>query len=165
MKKKNNIKLNLTAAEKKKLRLKKFKIGDIPGLSINELELILEVPFLRARELHALAEFQVVPSVGIRFAEDLVFLGYYSLDELKTKDGAKLVEEYEIKKGYWVDSCVEDQFRLVVHFANNYGSTKKWWDFTAERKKYRLEHGYPATRPVTPWIEVIEIKRKNPVKQ
>ena len=162
MKRKNNIKINLTEAEKKKLRSKKFKTSDILDLAIDEIEAILEVSFARAREIYALAEFQIVPSIGVKFAEDLIFLGYYSLNELKTKNGAKLVEEYEIKKGYWIDSCVEDQFRLVVHFANNDGSTKKWWDFTEERKKYRLEKGYPPNRPKTPWHEVIEIKRKKP---
>ena len=162
MKKKNGIKINLTDTEKKNLRSKKFKITDILDLAIDEIEAILAVSYVRAREIYALAQFQIVPSIGVKFAEDLIFLGYYSLNELKTKNAAKLVEEYEIKKGYWIDSCVEDQFRLVVHFANNDGSTKKWWDFTEERKKYRLERGYPTNRPKTPWYEVIEVKRKKP---
>jgi hypothetical protein len=44
-----------------------------------------------------LAEFQIVQSVGIKFSEDLIFLGYYSLNELKGKDGAILTDEYEKK--------------------------------------------------------------------
>ena len=116
---------------------------------------------LREREKSALAEFQSVPSVGVKFAEDMIFLGYFSLDELKDQDGAQLVVEYEIKKGYWVDPCVEDQFRLIVHFAKHRDSTKTWWDFTAERKAYRLTYGYPTNRPATPWTEAIGIKRKD----
>nr|WP_198041798.1 helix-hairpin-helix domain-containing protein [Paenibacillus larvae] len=43
--------------------------------------------------------------------------------------------------------CVEDQFRLVVYYANNPESNKKWWDFTEERKHYRETNGYPSDRP------------------
>ena len=160
MKTKGNISINLTSAEKGELRRRKLRIVDILELAVDELQVLLDVPFERAREIHALVEFQQVPSVGIRFAEDLVFLGYYTLDALKDKDGSKLVEAYETKKGYWIDPCVEDQFRLVVHYANHGNTNKKWWDFTEERKRYRLEHGYSSNRPKTPWHEVIEIKRK-----
>ena len=75
---------------------------------------------------------------------------------MKNKDGAKLVEEYERLKGYWIDSCVEDQFRLVVYYAQTKDDSKKWWNFTAIRKKYRLENGYPKNRPTTPWYEVVK---------
>ena len=152
-------KLNLTDSEKRKLRKHKIKIGEVPELSVNEIETLLVVPTQRAREIYALAEFQSIPSIGIKFAEDLIYLGYFSLDELKTKNGARLIEEFEVKKGYWIDPCVEDQFRLVVEFAKNQDVSKKWWDYTAERKKYREENGYPANRPSTPWHELIETER------
>lgn len=156
------MKLKLTDAEKKKLRHNKLTIRELSKLAVDEIEAVLEVPLERARVIHALAEFQSIPSIGVKFAEDLIFLGYFSLDELKTKNGAHLVEEYERKKGYWIDPCVEDQFRLAVHAANNRNSTKKWWDFTGERKAHRLEKGYPSDRPETPWHEVVVIKRKKP---
>jgi hypothetical protein len=97
----------------------------------------------------------------LKRAEDLVFLGYYSLNELKQKDGAKLTDEYEQKKGYWVDPCVEDQFRLVVHFANTHDTQKTWWDFTEERKKFRTEKGYPKGRPQKAWFETLRYERKD----
>lgn len=153
--KKSTLKLPLTAIEKKNLRKSKSKIANIPNYTINELGTILEVSPERAKEVHALAIFQQIPSIGIKFAEDLVFLGYYTLAELENKDGAKLVEEYERKKGYWIDSCVEDQFRLAVYHAKTKDHSKNWWDFTAERKLYRLENGYPRDRPITAWHEVI----------
>ncbi len=156
MKTKTSIKLPLTAFEKARLKQNKLKISDITDFAVDELEVLLNTSFERARELHALAEFQTVPSVGIRFAEDLVFMGYYALDELKDKDGAALTDAYEKKKGYWIDPCVEDQFRLAVHYANTGDSTKNWWNFTEERKKYRLEQGYPTNRPQKPWHESIE---------
>jgi hypothetical protein len=125
------------------------------------LEVLLNATTERAKEIYALAEFQTAPSVGIKFAEDLVFLGYYSLNELKEKDGAKLTDEYEQKKGYWIDPCVEDQFRLIVNFANTHDTKKTWWDFTEERKKFRIENGYPKSRPQKAWYETVGYERKD----
>lgn len=153
--KKSTIKLPLTPTEKKNLRKNKSKIVNIPNYSINELGIILEVSLERAKEIYALATFQQIPSIGIRFAEDLIFMGYFSLEALTNKNGAQLIEEYEQLKGCWLDSCVEDQFRLAVYYSQTKDDSKKWWDFTAERKKYRLENGYPANRPTAAWHEVV----------
>jgi hypothetical protein len=161
MKSKTNIKLPLTDAEKANLRKNKIKIADLLDFAADELKVLLNATTERAKEIHALAEFQTVPSIGIKFAEDLVFLGYYSLAELKNKEGSKLTDEYEQKKGYWIDPCVEDQFRLVVYFANTSDTKKTWWDFTQERKKYRTENGYPTTRPQKAWYEVLGFERKD----
>jgi hypothetical protein len=159
MKNKINIKLPLTDIEKANLRKNKIKIANILDFATDELEVLLNATTERAKKIYALAEFQSVPSIGIKFAEDLVFLGYYSLNELKNKDGAKLTDEYERKKGFWIDPCVEDQFRLVVYYANTKDTNKTWWNFTEERKKYRFENGYPASRPKKAWHETIEYKR------
>ncbi|MFD2718485.1 helix-hairpin-helix domain-containing protein [Hymenobacter monticola] len=161
MKSKANIKLPLTDIEKANLRKNKIKIANIISFATDELEDLLNVTPERAKEIFALAEFQTIPSVGIKFAEDLVFLGYYSLNELKDKDGADLTNEYEIKRGYWTDPCVEDQFRLVVNFANTRDAKKTWWDFTEERKKFRVEKGYPKSRPQKAWYETLEYQRKD----
>jgi hypothetical protein len=144
--------------EKVNLRKNKVKIADILDFGTDELEVLLNATTERAKEIYALAEFQTVPSVGIKFSEDLVFLGYYSLNELKNKNGAKLTDEYELKKGYWTDPCVEDQFRLVVNFANTHDTKKTWWDFTEERKKFRTENGYPKNRPQKAWFETLGYK-------
>lgn len=113
------------------------------------------------REICAHIEFQSIPSIGIKFAEDLIFLGYYSLAELTGKNGSELFDAYELKKGYWVDLCVEDQFRLVVDVANHGIRDKTWWDFTAERKAYREKHGFAANRPTTSWYEALKAIEKN----
>lgn len=160
MKNKTNIKLPLTDLEKASLRKNKIKMAAVLDFSIDELEVLLNATSERAKEISALAEFQTVPSVGIKFAEDLVFLGYYSLNELKQKDGAKLTDEYEQKKGFWVDPCVEDQFRLIVNFANTHDAKKTWWDFTEERKKFRAENGYPKSRPQQSWVEIVGYVQK-----
>ena len=135
-------------------------MADILDFAVDELEVMLQASPQRAREIYALAEFQTVPSVGIKFAEDLVFLGYFSLKELKDKDGAKLTDEYELKKGHRTDPCVEDQFRLIVHYANTADLNKTWWDFTAARKKFRAENGYPENRPQNPWFETLGYGQK-----
>lgn len=153
MKKKTNIKLNLTDAERANLRKHKVKIADVLDYAVDEVETLLQVSPERAREIFALADFQRVPSVGIKFAEDLIFLGYYSIAELRDLNGAQLTEAYEKKKGYWIDSCVEDQFRLIVHFAKTKDYTKNWWDFTKERKEYRAKEGYPSDRPTLCWVD------------
>lgn len=148
----------LSEAEKFNLRKNKVKIADLLKYAPDELEVLIDTSFERAKEIYALAEFQTVPTIGIKFAEDLVFMGYHSLSELGNKDGAKLTDEYEKKKGYWIDPCVEDQFRLVVNFAKTNDATKKWWDFTEERKKFRQENGYPEDRPQKAWHETLSDK-------
>lgn len=154
MKSKTNFKLNLTDSERKSLRTQKVKIADILDYAVDEIEVLLNVSPERAKEVYALADFQRIPSIGIRSAEDLIYLGYHSVEELKGKEGAALVEEFERKKGYWIDSCVEDVFRLAVHFAETEDYSKKWWDFTSERKKYREINGYPDDRPELCWYDV-----------
>lgn len=149
MKNKTNIKLKLSDSERKNLRRNKIRQSDILDFASDELKRLLNVSEIRAKEIYALADFQRIPSIGIEFAKDLVFLGYYSIEALKGKSGANLTDHYEKKKGYRTDPCVEDQFRLVVYFAQNQDYSKKWWDFTNERKKFRNEFGYPKDRPKT----------------
>ena len=139
MKSKTNIKLPLTDVEKANLRKNKIKITDILDFATDELEVLLNATTERAKELYALAEFQTVPSIGIKLAEDLVFLGYFSLNELKNKDGAKLTDEYELKKGFWIDPCVEDQFRLVVNFANTHDTKKRGGTLRKSEKSFVLK--------------------------
>lgn len=156
MKSTNTPKLELTKEERSSLRSHKIKISQILDYGADELEVLLGVSEQRAREVYALADFQRIPTVGIRFAEDLFFLGYCRIDELKGKDPAILLNAYELKKGYRTDPCVEDQFRLAVHFANTGDASKKWWDFTPERKQYRRDFGYPENRPEKIWIDVLK---------
>jgi len=151
---KSNIKLDLTDEERRLLRKHKIKKSELLEYAYDELAVLLNVSEGRARELYALADFQRIPSIGIEFARDLIFLGYYNIQELRSKDGAKLLDDYEYQKGFFTDPCVEDQFRLAVDFAKNQDYTKRWWDFTKERKAYRSKIGYPKLRPTVKWTEV-----------
>jgi hypothetical protein len=142
-----SFKLELSDSERSDLRKNKVKKAAILNYTSDELEVLLNVSEVRALEIYALVDFQRIPSIGIELAKDLVFLGYHNIVELKEESGAVLTDQYEIKKGYKTDPCVEDQFRLVVDFAENEDYSKKWWDFTKVRKKFRDEFGYPKDRP------------------
>ncbi len=152
------------AAEKAKLRRQGIKLKEIHHQTVDTLQEILNVSEIRARELIALSEFQSIPSVGIRFAHDLISLGYYSLKELRGKSPAKLVDRLEAQMGVWIDPCVEDQFRLATHYAEHPGSFRNWWDFTAERKSFRQKHGYPPGRPKKPWHELEQYQQSNRIQ-
>lgn len=130
-------KLDLTDSERALLRKCKIKTSEIKHISLQELSSALDVSIHRAKELKAQAEFQSIPSIGPRFAGDLIRLGYYSLTDLIGKNGAQLFEDLERLDGPGIDPCVEDQFRLVVYAASHGKSDRQWWDFTEERKQYR----------------------------
>jgi hypothetical protein len=147
------MKLNLSKQEKANLRRNKKKMSDLASHTVDEIEDLLGISQRRAEEIHALAAFQQIPSIGEKFARDLIFLGFHALEELKGQDAASLLDAYEQKKGYWTDPCVEDQFHLAVYVANTGDFTRSWWDFTAIRKQYRKSHGYPPERPGKSWFE------------
>ncbi|MCZ8354379.1 MAG: helix-turn-helix domain-containing protein [Cyclobacteriaceae bacterium] len=156
--------LDILLAEKKKLRANKIKQSEIHHHSIEQLQRLLGISKIRAMELRAMSEFQTIPSIGIRFAQDLISLGFYAIEELQGKDPAKLVHQLERQLGAWIDPCVEDQIRLCIHYATHANKRANWWDFTQERKAYRQQHGYPANRPTTPWYQLEQYKPANRVK-
>jgi len=159
MKTKTNIKLDLLPMEQSRLKAHHIKVRDVPKHSVDELRELLNVPLIRAMEIYAIVEFQSIPSIGIKFARDLISLGYYSLNDLKDINGAKLLEDLESSTGAWIDPCVEDQCRLVIHYAHHKDDNKRWWDFTDERKNYRTLHGYPVNRPTKAWFELEKYKK------
>lgn len=156
-----NPKLPLTPTEKRRLRKSQIKIGELHTYSVEQLSTFLEIPAERARMLRALAEFQRVPSIGLSFAETIVQnMQIYSLKEVKNRNPAELLDELEKRLGYWVDPCVEDQIRCIIHYANNPGSKYQWFDFTEDRKQYRAKYGYPSDRPKYAWYELKNSTRK-----
>ena len=138
---------SLTLSEKAKLKSQGIKQKALLGYGVNDLCDIFGTSPFRAREILALTEFLSVPYVGIAFAQDLLSLGYFSLEELKNRNGSDLFNDLEQITQIRMDPCVEDQFRMVVYYTNHPKSKRTWWDFTAERKKFRAENGYPANRP------------------
>lgn len=148
---KKNINYRLTETEKRTLKAKKISQKMLQDHAPDEVAVLLNASPHRAKELQALAEFQSIPSLGINFAEELIGQGYYSLAQLKGKDAVELFDAFEKFCGSWADPCVEDSYRLLVHYIENRDDSKRWWHFTAERKAYREQHGFPANRPQTPW--------------
>jgi hypothetical protein len=131
-------KLSLTEEEKRTLRKMKIKLSDFHRLKIEDITDSIAVSTERAKILKGLATFQQVPSIGYELASKLVIhLGYFSLDQIKTN--------LELKLRCWTDSCVEDQILCIIHYANHPESEKQWFDFTAERKLYRQQNGYPVS--------------------
>lgn len=158
---KQSIKLPLTDAEKKQLRTHKIKIQDLSSRSAEDIARLLQAPATRAAELHALIAFQGIPSLGVKFAQDMVDMGFRSLQQLKDKTGPALLDQHEKLVGYWTDPCVEDQFWLAVYVARTGDLSKTWWDFTPERKAYRAKHGYPADRPGKGWMAAYAAQKKS----
>ncbi len=150
---KKTINLELTVDEKKLMKTKKIPQKELANYAIDEIIILLDANAERAKILKALFEFQSISSIGIKFAKDLMLLGYYNLTSLKNKSGPELLNAYEKYIGKWTDPCVEDQFWLVVHYANYPGSKKQWWDYTPERKAFRNQYGYPSDRPTIAWFE------------
>jgi hypothetical protein len=151
---KKTINYRLTDAEKQSLKTKKVNQKMLQDYAPDEIAALLNASPQRAKELQALAEFQSIPSLGINFAEELINQGYYSLEQLKGRSAVKLFNAFERHCGAWADPCIEDSYRLLVHYINNHDDTKRWWNFTAERKAYRQEFGFPADRPEKPWYQL-----------
>ena len=148
-------KLSLSSIEKEKLKENKLPVSRLCEFTADEISVLLNCTKSRADYLAASVTFQSIPSIGPKFADGLISLGYYSLDSLLEKDGPTLFNELEQKQGFWTDPCVEDQFWLTVYYANDPVRKKNWWDFTAERKAYRAKHGYPSTRPQMAWHDLV----------
>jgi hypothetical protein len=151
---KKAIQLQLTAAEKQLLKEQKISIKSLIDLAPDEIASIIKANAKRTREIGALIEFQSIPSLGIGFALELIEQGYYSLTQLKGKTAVELFDAYEKHVNAWADPCVEDSYRLLVHYIEHKDESKRWWDFTAERKAYRIQYGFPANRPGKPWYEL-----------
>ncbi len=145
-------KLPLTDEERSALRKQKIKLGDIHDSPPEHLSNKLGISIERARYLVGMSIFQQIPSIGPNMAHNVVEdLGYYTYEDIKKEKGEELIILLEKKYGVWMDPCVEDSLRCVVHHANHPTSTKNWWDFTAQRKTHRQTHGYPSDRPTKAW--------------
>lgn len=152
-------KLPLTPEERSSLRSSKIKLNEISQMDVGVLAKALNSATNRAEYLRGLAIFQSIPSIGPKLAHLVIDLGYYSFEAVKHETGVELTNRAEEQFGYWMDPCVEDSLRCVVHHANHPESDKKWFDFTEERKKYRKQHGYPALRPRIAWYEMEKVNK------
>jgi hypothetical protein len=158
---KKTINYRLTLPEKQMLKNKKISQKLLQDYAPDEIAALPEASSDRARELNALAVFQSIPSLGINFAEELIGQGYYSLEQMKGRPAVALFDAFEQHCGAWADPCVEDSYRLLVHYIENRDDSKRWWHFTSERKAYREQHGFPANRPQKPWHQSGQYAKMN----
>ena len=81
---------------------------------------------------NALQDFQRIPGVGIKIAQDLFDLGYRNISNLKGQDPQLMYERLcEIQKTT-VDHCMLYVFRCAVYFAtesNPKPELLKWWNW------------------------------------
>ncbi|MHB8207145.1 helix-hairpin-helix domain-containing protein [Mucilaginibacter sp.] len=127
---KKTINYRLTGVEKQSLKIRKVSQKMLQEYAPDEIIALLDASPQRGRELNALAEFQSIPSLGINFAEELISQGYYSLEQLKGRSAVELFDAFEQHCGTWADPCVEDSYRLLVHYIENRDDTKRWWHLT-----------------------------------
>jgi hypothetical protein len=162
---KKNIDFELTAEEKQILKKQKISQKMLSDYAPDEIATLLGASPQRIKELIALAEFQSIPSLGVGFAKELMAQGYYTLEALEGKPAVELFDSFEKHSGCWADPCVEDSYRLLVHFIKHRDESKRWWNFTAERKAYRLQFGFPLDRPTLAWYETGQFPKMKAFKE
>jgi len=79
-----------------------------------------------------LSEFQKIPGVGSKLAQDLVDLGYSSFTELRKADPEQMYQKLCAIRGGHIDRCVLYVFRCAVYYAGNSSHDPdllKWWNW------------------------------------
>lgn len=129
-----SVQLPLTAGERQALRRARVRLAEVATLAPGTLADRTGLPATRARDLVALAAFQVLPSVGPASAGDLLRLGYRSVAQLAGQDPVRMRERLEQLTGLAQDPCVEDVFACAVHAAEHgVAATPPWWTFSRRR--------------------------------
>jgi hypothetical protein len=85
-----------------------------------------------------LKEFQTIPNVGPRTAEDLWQLGIRSTADLKGADPEKMYARLCALKGVRIDPCQLYVFRSVVYFVSrktHEPDLLKWWNWKDKTSK------------------------------
>lgn len=73
-----------------------------------------------------------IPGIGKSLAQDLIDLGYHSVEELRGADPEAMYAQFEEMVGTHVDRCVLYTFRCAVYFAsheNHDPELLKWWNW------------------------------------
>jgi len=78
--------------------------------------------------------FQDIPNVGEAIEKDLILLGFKEPIELTGKDPYQMYADFCALTDSRQDPCLIDVFISAVRYMEG-GPAKKWWEFTAERKK------------------------------
>ena len=98
----------------------------------------------KARSSSEAKHFLAIPNIGKAMVKDFELLGLKEPADLKRHDGIELYKKLmRLTKSYH-DPCVADTFLAAVDFMKG-GSPKKWWEFTAERKKRLAAENFDRT--------------------
>ena len=79
-------------------------------------------------------KFTDIPNIGKVMERNFVLLGLKEPFELIGRDPYQLFNEFCQVMGKRQDNCILDTFISAVRFMEG-GPPKKWWEFTAERKR------------------------------
>ena len=77
-------------------------------------------------------EFQTIPGVGPRIAENFWRLGLRSLDDLRKADPDILYQQLSLREGKEVDRCALYVFRSAVYYVSRRTHDPellKWWNW------------------------------------
>lgn len=88
----------------------------------------------QSAEAKLLKEFQILPGVGKSIAQDLIDMGYRSLDEIKPEDPEKMYDKLNALRGQIIDPCMLYTFRCVHYFLITAPEKRKpellkWWNW------------------------------------
>ena len=75
---------------------------------------------------------QSIPGIGKSLSQDLIDLGYSTVDELKSEDPEMMYQDLIALRGHHIDRCVLYVFRCAVYFASHETHDKellKWWNW------------------------------------
>ena len=75
-----------------------------------------------------------LPNIGPAMARDLVAIGIQAPTDLVGRDPLQLYEMLCAATGSRHDPCVLDTFMSVTEFMNG-NQPRRWWEYTAERKR------------------------------
>jgi hypothetical protein len=85
-----------------------------------------------------LKEFQQIPGVGPRIAEDLWRLDFRSVRELAGQDPQAMYYQLCAQQALQVDRCMLYVFRCAVYYASNRQHDPellKWWNWKDDKLK------------------------------
>ena len=75
---------------------------------------------------------QTIPGIGKSLSQDLMDLGYHSVEELKSEDPEMMYQNLMVLRGHHIDRCVLYVFRCAVYFASHDTHDRellKWWNW------------------------------------
>lgn len=86
----------------------------------------------------AMGELRQIPGVGEQTEQDLIAIGYATIDSLRGADPEELYKQECIRQGTKVDRCVLYVYRCAVYYANTAPEERepallKWWNWKDER--------------------------------